>query len=188
MHWDVREVCSSLSFLLVPIFDPDLTFPCPSFPFSGVTPKASADSGGPENTETSRNNAVPTENANHAATADTPPVPPTAASPDQNDDNVLFSAVSNLNAQLTALHAALPPQTAFLLFSGHSDPRSMSTLAARRAQYQANQNQSQTNNATGAAETDVSAPLRWSTADDRALEEAVVRARMGLLFVGVKSE
>jgi hypothetical protein len=31
------------------------------------------------------------------------------------------------------------------------------------------------------------APLRWSTADDRALEEAVARARMGLLFVGVKS-
>jgi len=29
--------------------------------------------------------------------------------------------------------------------------------------------------------------LRWSTADERALEEAVVRARTGLLFVGVKT-
>ena len=29
--------------------------------------------------------------------------------------------------------------------------------------------------------------LRWSTADERALEEAVVRAKMGLLFVGVKT-
>lgn len=26
--------------------------------------------------------------------------------------------------------------------------------------------------------------VRWSTADDQALEEAVVQARMGLLFVG----
>lgn len=67
----------------------------------------------------------------------------------------------------------------------------MSALAARRAQYQASQNQNQVNSCTGTgtgpAETDVSTPLRWSTADERALEEAVVRARMGLLFVGVKT-
>jgi RNA exonuclease 1 len=120
-------------------------------------------------------------------------------SPDQNENNnVLFSAVTDLNAQLSTLHAALPPRTAFLLFSGHSDPRSMSTLATRRAQYQTqagqNQNQNQVNTSaasvgtgTGPAGTDVSVPLRWSTADERALEEAVVRARMGLLFVGVKA-
>ncbi len=37
------------------------------------------------------------------------------------------------------------------------------------------------------AGTDISLLLWWSTADERALEEAVVRARMGLLFVGVKT-
>ena len=72
----------------------------------------------------------------------------------------------------------------------------MSVLAARRAQYQASQNQNQNQHQhrepasgahTGAAGTEDSAPLRWSTADERALEEAVARARMGLLFVGVKS-
>ena len=36
------------------------------------------------------------------------------------------------------------------------------------------------------AEIDDGAPVRWSTADDRALEEAIAQARMGLLFVGVK--
>jgi hypothetical protein len=154
---------------------------------SGVTPKT--DGGvGSENPETSRNNTIPIEKANHA---DIPPSPPTATPLDQNqNNNVLFSAVTNLNAQLTTLHAALPPRTAFLLFSGHSDPRSMSALAARRAQYQASQNQNQLNcstASTGPAGTDVSVPLRWSTADERALEEAVVRARMGLLFVGVKT-
>jgi hypothetical protein len=129
MHWVVRVlVLSSLSSLLpLPIFDRELTrfdpFP---FPLSGVTPKASADGGiGPENPENSRNNTVPTENTNHTGAADTPQMPPTAASPDQNENNnFLLSAVSNLNAQLTALHAALPPRTAFLLVSGHSDPRS----------------------------------------------------------------
>jgi RNA exonuclease 1 len=121
-----------------------------------------------------------------------------ATDQDQNN-NVFFSApVTDLNAQLTSLHAALPPRTAFLLFSGHSDPRSMSALATRRAQYQAqasqNQNQNQVNSSaggsgtgTGPEGTDVSVPLRWSTADERALEEAVVRARMGLLFAGVKT-
>jgi hypothetical protein len=74
----------------------------------------------------------------------------------------------------------------------------MSALATRRAQYQAqasqNQNQNQVNSSaggsctgTGPEGTDVSVPLRWSTADERALEEAVVRARMGLLFAGVKT-
>jgi RNA exonuclease 1 len=171
-----------------------------SFSLSGVTPKLTADSGvGPESPETSRNNGVPTENANLAA--DTPPLPPpsaAAASPDQNNqnDNVLFSAVSDLNAQLTKLHAALPQRTAFLLFSGHSDPRAMSVLAARRAQYQASQNRNRNQDTirepasgadAGAAGAEDSVPVRWSTADERALEEAVARARMGLLFVGVKS-
>jgi RNA exonuclease 1 len=118
-----------------------------------------------------------------------------ATSPGQNqNNNVLFSAVTNLNAQLTTLHAALPPRTAFLLFSGHSDPRNMSALAARRAQYQAQASQNQVNvsaasigTGTGPAGTDASVPLRWSTADERALEEAVVCARTGLLFVGVKT-
>jgi hypothetical protein len=68
----------------------------------------------------------------------------------------------------------------------------MSVLAARRAQYQASQNQKRgaatgTGTGTGNAGTDDGEPVRWSTADDRALEEAVARARMGLLFVGVKS-
>jgi hypothetical protein len=168
-----------------------LIYPSPS-PLSGVTPRSN--DGGPENPETARNDAAPTQNANHAAAAavDTPPTPPAAASPEQNqnDNNVLFSAVSNLNAQLTALHAALPQRTAFLLFSGHSDPRAMSVLAARRAQYQASRNQNTNtihDSATGATGADDAAPVRWSTADDRALEEAVARARMGLLFVGVKS-
>ena len=50
-------------------------------------------------------------------TADTPPVPPAAAtSPDQNQEsNVLFWAASNLDTQLIALHAVL----------GSSDPRTV---------------------------------------------------------------
>ena len=66
----------------------------------------------------------------------------------------------------------------------------MSTLAARRAQYQVSQVNcmaASSGTSTGPAGTYVSVPLRWSTADERALEEAVGRARMGLLYVGVKT-
>ncbi|KAN0141756.1 hypothetical protein V8E53_000218 [Lactarius tabidus] len=106
--------------------------------------------------------------------------------PDDSNSNALFAAVTNLNDHLTTLHAALPPRTALLLFLGHSDPRLMSTLAARRAEYQASQQVKESGSAAAAAEIEGGA-VRWSTADDRALDEAVVRARMGLLFVGVKA-
>src|SRR5258708_40191231 len=85
--------------------------------------------------------------------------------------------------------AALPPQTGFLLFSRHSDPRSISVLAARRVQYQASKKRNLMNgSASSAAGTDVSAPLRWTTADERAVGEAFVRARVGVIFVWVKTE
>jgi hypothetical protein len=154
---------------------------------SGITPKAGAD--GPENAENPGSAAVP-ENANTVDDALRSPPQPAP------EKNVLFEAVTSLEEQLTALHAALPPRTAFLLFSGHSDPRRMSALAARRAEFQASQNQSQKENggtpvAAYAGTTTCggggsASAVRWNTADDRALEEAVMRARMGLLFIGVK--
>jgi RNA exonuclease 1 len=141
---------------------------------SGVTPKAGADGVGTENAE---NPSGATEKVDQSDTSHPPATP---------DNNVLFFAVTNLNAHLTALHAALPARTAFILFSGHSDPRAMSALAARRAEYQASQHQSGSS-AVGTGGSGSASTVRWSTADDRALEEAVVRARMGLLFVGVKT-
>ena len=154
---------------------------------TGVTPKAGADSVAGADKADKQNVTGAAETK--AETAET--------SPSTRDGNTLFTAVTNLNAHLTALHAALPPRTALLLFSGHSDPRSMSTLAARRAEYQVNHhNQQQHGNQSGsgaATGTDGGGggggggTVRWSTADVRALEEAVVRARMGLLFVGVKT-
>ena len=76
--------------------------------------------------------------------------------------------MTDLNAYLTTLHAALPPHPAapLLLFSGHSDPRSMSTLAAQRAEYQTSQQQ-QGNQGSGSSGATAPGGVRWSTADDR---------------------
>ena len=84
----------------------------------------------------------------------------TEAPPEDKSNNALFAAVTNLNAYLTTLHAALPPHTALLLFSGHSDPRSMSTLAARRAEYQTSQQQ-QGNQGSGSSGATASGGVRW---------------------------
>ncbi|KAH9965648.1 hypothetical protein BJV74DRAFT_869879 [Russula compacta] len=165
-----------------------------------ITPKANADGvPGSENTENhDPGSATVPEGATNgdalpSASTTSTTTPAAARTPDKN---VLFTAVTELNAHLTALHAALPARTAFLLFSGHSDPRRMSALAARRAEYQASQNQNQKMSGSGAAVAGVGAgvgdgssttAVRWSSADERALEEAVMRARMGLLFVGVKT-
>ncbi|KAH9025150.1 ribonuclease H-like protein [Lactarius hengduanensis] len=81
------------------------------------------------------------ENRNPTGAAETKTENAETPSSSLPDGNSVLAAVTNLNAHLTALHAALPPRTALLLFSGHSDPRSMSTLAARRAEYQGGQNQ-----------------------------------------------
>lgn len=79
----------------------------------------------------------------------------------------------------------LPLHTTLLLFSGHSGSRSMTTFAARWADYQANQrgNRGSSPATTGSK----GGTWRWSTADYPALEEAVVRVRMGLLLVGVET-
>ena len=79
--------------------------------------------------------------------------------PRDKSNNALLAALTNLNAYL------------------------ISTLAARRAECQTSQQQQGSSSNSGAA----AGGARWSTADDRALDEAVIRARMGLLFVGVKT-
>ncbi|KAI9461294.1 hypothetical protein BJY52DRAFT_1222435 [Lactarius psammicola] len=149
-----------------------------------ITSKAGADRlAGPEYAEYQSLTGVTemtTENA------ETPPSPP--PSPPDGNGNTLFAAVTNLNAHPTVLRAALPPRTVLLVFSEHSDPRSMSALAVRQAECQASQNwrhgnQSSSGEATGYG----GGGLRWSTADDWALEESVVQVQMGLLFVGAKT-
>ena len=79
--------------------------------------------------------------------------------PRDKSNNALLAALTNLNAYL------------------------ISTLAARRTECQTSQQQQGSSSNSGAA----AGGARWNTADDRALDEAVIRARMGLLFVGVKT-
>ncbi|KZS92153.1 hypothetical protein SISNIDRAFT_467013 [Sistotremastrum niveocremeum HHB9708] len=48
----------------------------------------------------------------------------------------LEAVISRTNAHLQKIYAALPSRTALILFTGHSDPRAMSELNARRGKFE----------------------------------------------------
>ncbi|THH05849.1 hypothetical protein EW145_g4504 [Phellinidium pouzarii] len=54
----------------------------------------------------------------------------------EHDETRISAAFTALNAHLALVHAALPESTALVLFTGHGDPRNMSTLQARRAAFE----------------------------------------------------
>lgn len=124
--------------------------------FTGVTPKASADS------------------ATIPVAPPTPIVAPSAAE--------LAPVLSTLNQHLQTLHQAFPPRTAFVIFTGHSDPRKMSMLNAKK-------NAFETALKSAKSVEEISGKtmgLTWTAADARELEGAVEVARRGLLFLGIK--
>lgn len=102
---------------------------------------------------------------------DAAPSPPT---PSADIDVVL----STLDAQLRRLYAAFPARTAFVIFSGHSDPRRMAELNARKSAFENALRQ-------GKSLEDVGME-RWTSADGRELEEEVEKAKRGLLFLSIK--
>ncbi|TFK22234.1 ribonuclease H [Coprinopsis marcescibilis] len=117
-------------------------------------------------------------NANGPSSAPTPTPTSNQATPDE-----IQASLKMLNEHLQTIHSALPPRTALLIFTGHSDPRRMTQLSARKNQFE------QAMRAGGGVVAGVGGeePVRWTSEDGRALEEAVELTKRGLLFVGVKS-
>jgi len=105
---------------------------------------------------------------------DTPQPRPT---PVDATPEALSAALESMNAKLKTLHAALPSRTAFILFSGHSDPRQMAALNARKSVFETALRNGK----------EIGLDERWTSMNGRDLEEAVEKAKRGLLFLGVKS-
>ncbi|KAJ3507782.1 hypothetical protein NLJ89_g6104 [Agrocybe chaxingu] len=92
----------------------------------------------------------------------------------------LTPILSNLNRHLAALHTALPTRTAFVIFTGHSDPRRMSLLNAKKNAFESALKSGKT------PEQVTALGLSWTMSDARDLEEATELARRGLMFLGIK--
>ncbi|KAJ7587008.1 ribonuclease H [Mycena floridula] len=110
------------------------------------------------------------------ANSDVPPPEPLPPPTAEQQAAVL----SALNGHLKALHASLPPKTALVIFTGHSDPRRMAALTARKNAFEMIVR-------SGKVSTELSAEERWTSGHVRELEEAVELAKRGLLFLGVKT-
>ena len=90
----------------------------------------------------------------------------------------LRTVLSDLDGRLTNLYNALPSRTAFVIFTGHSDPRKMSTLNAKKSAFE--------NALRAARSSNEMSTETWSAQEGRELEEAVERAKRGLVFLSVK--
>ncbi|KAG5642482.1 hypothetical protein DXG03_002732 [Asterophora parasitica] len=117
--------------------------------------------------------------ANGWTTAKTSPdaLPPPPVEPPTPE--ALQSLLETLNTQLQTLHSSLPPRTAVVIFTGHSDPRKMAALNARKSVFE-------TAVRSGKTPEDMGADVRWTASDARELEGAVELAKRGLLFLGIK--
>ncbi|KAF5346349.1 hypothetical protein D9758_011478 [Tetrapyrgos nigripes] len=108
---------------------------------------------------------------------DAPPPPPSPP-PTQEE---LDANLTQLNTQLKTIYAALPSSTALIIFTGHSDPRNMVALNARK-------NAFETAIRSGKPTDTLEKDEQWKAGDVRALEEAVELTKRGLLFLGIKTK
>ena len=115
-------------------------------------------------------------NRNRPATANEGPVDPLA--PPDLSELPLETCLRNLTQRIRRIYDALPPCTAFVVFSGSGDPREMSRLQALQAQFKKEYN------TPGSNWDDLS--VKWTDREDQALRKAVGVARNGIGFIGVK--
>jgi RNA exonuclease 1 len=90
----------------------------------------------------------------------------------------LEQALTSLSERLSRIHAALPPCTAFLLYSGSGDPREMARLQQLHARWRKEYN-------TPGMKWD-NLSVKWTDVEEQALKKAVQTARSGIGFIGVK--
>lgn len=86
---------------------------------------------------------------------------------------------SELDARLTALYRSLPPATAFILFTGHDDPRKMAQMNSKKAAFE-------TAIREGKTPEQIPKEEWWTSQESRELEDEVERVKQGLLFLGMK--
>ncbi|VUC21694.1 unnamed protein product, partial [Clonostachys rosea] len=76
------------------------------------------------------------------------------------------------------IYEALPPCTAFIVYSGSGDPREMARLQQMQAQWRKEYN-------TPGSKWD-QLSVKWTDVEEQALKKAAQRARAGIGFIGVK--
>lgn len=94
-----------------------------------------------------------------------------------NDPVKEAAVAAELNSRLSRVYDALPPRTAFIVFSGHSDPRKMTKMNGRKAAFEI---------ALRMGMPPAAGPAMWTSQDGRDLESEVELAKKGFLFLCIK--
>ena len=98
--------------------------------------------------------------------------PPVNLDPSTNLD----VAATDLARRIAKVYAALPPCTAFIVYSGSGDPREMSRLQAMQTQFKKEYKIKKWDQLS----------VKWTDVEEQALTRAVKVARDGVAFIGVK--
>jgi RNA exonuclease 1 len=98
--------------------------------------------------------------------------PPTTLDPSTS----LTTATAELTRRIKKIYDALPPCTAFVVYSGSGDPREMSRLQAMQTQFKREYKIKKWDELS----------VKWTDTEEQALKRAVRAARDGIAFVGVK--
>ncbi|KZT50721.1 hypothetical protein CALCODRAFT_461393 [Calocera cornea HHB12733] len=93
----------------------------------------------------------------------------------ESSDEAVKKAFAELNERLTRLHHSLPKSTAIILMTGHSDPRKIVALNARKQNWE--QQWRKTNDVLKIPKEEW-----WTSEDDRSLAGEVEKAKAGLAF------
>lgn len=91
---------------------------------------------------------------------------------------MLEDCLRSVADRLKRIHDALPPCTAFIVYSGSGDPREMSRLQNMHTQWKREYN-------TPGMKWD-QLSVKWTDREEQALKKAAMQARNGIAFIGVK--
>lgn len=100
--------------------------------------------------------------------------PPTHSTVDPSTS--LTAATASLTRRLSKIYNALPPCTAFVVYSGSGDPREMSRLQSMQAKFKREYKIKKWDQLS----------VKWTDVEEQALKKAVRQARDGIAFIGVK--
>ncbi|KAJ9627321.1 hypothetical protein H2203_003783 [Taxawa tesnikishii (nom. ined.)] len=104
------------------------------------------------------------------------PAPDLAVPAPELSTSVLATAVQNTISHIQSIWDSLPPQTAFVVYSGSGDPRELRRMQALHQEYRT---------AYQTMKWD-ELPVKWTDTEEQALKAAAGKARSGIGFVTVK--
>lgn len=170
IHLDVSSSAESLRGIATDVHG--LSSHSGSQPTHGAPTRDEAPAAVPGSLANIDSNSVP---PSPPATADEATASPVAAA---TSAEAVLAAHEALNARLMTLHAALPPLTALIVFTGHGDPRLMAALASKKARFDRLWKTTK--------QSEIRNEDRWMESDDRNLVDEVEKCRVGLSFYAVK--